>query len=288
MPQGESRGLLRVALGLDQQLEPRGGGRPEPGVGGFLGGRGRSPPPALAPWACHEARAPAPPMPEEVAGPRHWAVRGHLSQGVRGGAAGGLTAWRGVVWRGVAWRGVEPGLAGSWPGCGAPSSQGQALQLPPTQAWVPRAGRGPTRAPQRARPGAGGSGSEPQALPSHPCAKASLGDAAGWGRGGCPECSWGAELGRVPRGLTLPPATSKCLALWTGLRTLRPVLGGTSSRVSWCPVASSLTPGQWPQAGSLRRAPGSRPAPHVDAPCFLSLALLPREPVSRLCRHTAE
>lgn len=99
VPQGESGGLLRVALGLDQQLEPRGGGRPEPGVGGFLGGRGRSPPPALAPWACrHEARAPAPPMPEEAAGPRHWAVRGHLSQGVRGGAAGGLTAWHGVVW----------------------------------------------------------------------------------------------------------------------------------------------------------------------------------------------
>lgn len=103
VPQGESGGLLRVALGLDQQLEPRGGGRPEPGVGGFLGGRGRSLPPALAPWACrHEARAPAPPMPEEAAGPRHWAVRGHLSQGVRGGAAGGLTAWRGVAWRGVA------------------------------------------------------------------------------------------------------------------------------------------------------------------------------------------
>lgn len=157
-----------------------------------------------------------------------------------------------MAWRG--WRG-QPGLAGSWPGCDAPSSQGQGLQLPPTQAWVPQAGQGPTRAPQRAGPGAGGSGSEPQALPSHPCAKASLGDAAAWGRGGCPECSWGAELGRVPHGLTLPPATSKCLALWPGLRTLRPVLGGTSSRVSWCPVASSLTPGQWPQAGSLRRAP---------------------------------
>lgn len=202
VPQGKSGGLLRVALGLDQQLEPRGSSRPEPGVGGFLGRRGCSPPPALAAWACcHEA-------PSLCSG--HARVSGRMgvgrahALGSLGSPVPGCVRWgsrwpHGVVW--PAWPCWL--LARVW----LPSSQGQALQPPPTQAWVPQAGRGPTCSPQRAQPGAGGSGSEPQALLSRPCAKASMGDTAGWGRGGRPESSWGGELGRVPHGFTLPPPT---------------------------------------------------------------------------------
>lgn len=109
-----------------------------------------------------------------------------------------------------------------------------------------------------------------------------MGDTAGWGEEAAqsPPGEGGWE---GPTRLDAPSRQREILSIVNGAAGSAAGPRGASGRVSSCTVATSLTLCQGPQAGG----PRSRPAPHTDAPCSLSLTLLPREPVSRLRRCTA-